>query len=230
MSVEDVRYNNLMHALERPMYGHLVDLFENHALDMADEIVVRHNALDDLLVVGMGGEFEEFCAHVCASLEHHSFNVSVNCFWPYKSFNPNLTGLGPELYDENGRLLGETLIHLEASYIEDPNSSFDLGIILTSVLADAEPVKSILRRTKEVADCKRLELRCLIATQAAVDELQDLVVVEPMVVAPKVPRDYWQIEELLDVRPAKMIPRQSRWLVGRRYPELRLEKTYGSRP
>jgi hypothetical protein len=70
----------------------------------------------------------------------------------------------------------------------------------------------------------------LVAEATALDDLRSFIRVEdPMMVVDKSSLDYWIVEALLDRRTAKMIPRQSRWLMGRRFPELRLGKVYGLR-
>ncbi|WP_222376464.1 hypothetical protein [Rhizobium leguminosarum] len=220
----------LMDALRRSTFDDVAGAFEDLAPEMADEAIVSHRDQEDLLVVGLGGEFEELCAPFCAILEDHQFQLSINCFWPYQSFNPNLSGLGELVGDNQGQITGERLVHLRGSYIENPNSSFEQGIILASVLTDAEPLISVIRRTSEVAYCQRIELRCLVATKRAVDAVSELIDVYPMAVVPEVPTNYWRLETTLDPRPVRLVPRQSRWLVGRQFPELRLDKKYGLRP
>ncbi|ASW06400.1 hypothetical protein [Rhizobium sp. 11515TR] len=229
MALDRYRFARLIDSLQRSTFDDLAGALEDIAPEMADDIVVSHRDQDELLIVGLGGEFEELCAPVCAVLEDHQFKLSINCFWPYRSFSPNDSGIGQVVSDDQGRIIGEELILLRGSYIEDPNSSFERSIILTTIVCDPEPLMSIIRRTRELADCRSMELRCVVATRDALDALRQEVDIRPMAVVADIPTDYWGIEETLDQRPLRLVPRQSRWLVGRQFPEVRLDKTYGLR-
>ncbi|NTH24988.1 hypothetical protein G6K83_07860 [Agrobacterium rhizogenes] len=225
--MDEYQISRLRHAVSKPTYDDVVGVFEDAAIELADNIIVDYELDDPMLVVGMGADFEEFCAPVCASLEHHRFKLSVNCFWPDQTFNPNLSGLGEPHYDQQRRPYGEMLVHLKGSYIEDRNSHFEHCVIVTSVIADAEPMASIVRRTREVASCRQVEVRCAVATGQAVADLESLAHVNPLTTIPSIDFNYWDFEALLDQRPLKLIPRQSQWLLGRQFPELRPKKSYG---
>ncbi|MBO9654575.1 MAG: hypothetical protein J7562_09635 [Agrobacterium tumefaciens] len=135
-----------------------------------------------------------------------------------------------EALDDQGRITGEELLYIRGSYVEDPNSSFEHCVILSATVSDVEPVMSIIRRTRELAHCQSIEVRCLVATPDALEAFGEDIIVHPMAVVSDLPTNYWRIEEALDQRPVRLVPRQSRWLVGRQFPEVRLDKKYGFRP
>ncbi|MBO9127768.1 MULTISPECIES: hypothetical protein [unclassified Rhizobium] len=227
--MDEHQIRRLKQLVVQPSYDEVVGAFEDAAIVLADKIIIDHELDETMLVVGMGADFEEFAAPVCASLEHHRFKISVNCFWPDQTFNPNLSGLGTPIIDEQDGAAGEMLVHLRASFIEDRNSHFDHCVIVSSIVADVEPLASIVRRTREVSTFRQVEVRCALATEHALAALDGIVDVDPLVTVPDIDSTYWDFERLLDRRPLKLIPRQSQWLLGRQFPELRPSRDYGLR-
>jgi hypothetical protein len=156
----------------------------------------------NLVVVGLGGDFREFCIPLMEAMSLPRF--SIGCLWPVQA-----RGKDPAARET---------IFFQQEYFE-PSNEPDLVVIVQSIVDGAVPTAAVIERVRELTNTNVPIL--LLAGAAKPATLQFLEQVPNVVswaaggLTKSVDLDYWKVSALFDRRDMKIVPRMSMWLLDR---------------
>lgn len=156
-------------------------------------------------VFGVGADFQEFSVPLIRNIET-SRGIRVGCLWPYSTF---------------AKFHPEPLIYMSQKYVETDPAPSEVLVISQSIISDKYQIEAVVERAMGLKNHLPVIVVCAVSTKEVADSIQSKFpnvrsfISALSVSADNVGPDYAELEELLDRREMKFIPRLARCLFDR---------------